>query len=95
MQPRIELYSLAAAGVLLGISPDAMRMRVRRGDWPGAYRDGRVVGIPKVDFWRVCVAKEKVGLIRVENMPQAYRDERVHYAGDAVYDDVLRGKKEA
>ena len=90
----IECYSVTCAAEILGMTSDALRMRVNRGVYQVAVTDARVVGIVKRDFWRVCIKYEQNGMIVPDKMPQAYRDERQQFAGDMVYtDNVLRGRK--
>lgn len=89
----VEYYTTAKIAALLGISFDAARMRVYRGIYQSFTFGGRVAGATKRSFWDVCVRQEKVGLIRPQNMPQAYRDERKIHVGAVSYEDnVLRGR---
>ena len=94
MQEIIEVYTQPEVVKMLGVSDSVVRMRIRRGWYPIAASESRVVGVLKDGFWRACIERERVGLIIPDKMPQAYRDERKKYAGDMVYNDVLRGRFE-
>ena len=86
-----EYYSTREVATLLGISWDAAKMRIKRGSYPAVMYSGRLVGTTKRAFWALSAKQEAVGLIRPQNMPQAYRDERVKFLGDMSYEDcVLR-----
>lgn len=91
-----DFYYLSEIGQMLGLSYYAVKMRVRRGTYPALMYNGKIAGVSKRDFWRVCAKHESLGLIRVGNMPQEYRDERWKFLGDAVFEDnVLRGREHA
>ncbi len=88
-----EYYSVAEVARLLGLTPYAARVRIKRGTYPAFMFGGRVSGTPKRGFWLACVKQEQVGLIRPKDMPQIYRDEREKFVGDMSYEDyVLRGR---
>lgn len=77
-----DYYSLREVSDILGISYDAVRMRIKRGTCPARFYHDRLAGIPKVDFWAVCAQQERDGLIWLKGMPQAYKDERRKYLED-------------
>lgn len=96
MGERIECHTLQRAADILGMSYSALRMRAKRGIYQTVVTEKTTTGIVKKDFWRVCIRQEQNGTIVPDQMPQAYRDERQKFAGDAVYtDNVLRGRKHA
>ena len=93
MNTTADYYTITDVAVLLGISWDAARMRIKRGTYPSVTCNGRTVGVPKAAFWSLCIKQAQVGLIRPKNMPQEYRSERVKFLGDVSYEDcVLRGR---
>lgn len=88
-----EFYSIREVADLLGIDYHAARMRIRRGAYPAAMFNGRLIGTTKKAFWALSAKQEAVGLIRPKHMPQVYRDERQKFLGDMSYEDcVLRGR---
>ena len=88
-----EYYTIREVSDLLGLPYGAARMRIKRGTYPAVMLNGRCIGTTKKAFWALSAKQESVGLIRPKNMPQAYRDEREKFLGDASYEDyVLRGR---
>lgn len=88
-----DYYTIKEAAGMLGIEYATMRMRLKRGTFPAIVINGRIMGVPKGEFWHVCVQMETNGLIRANGMPQEYKDERQKHIGDVSYDHyVMRGK---
>ena len=80
---------------MLGIVYRAVAHRVKVGSLPSIHPTGQRVGIPKRQFWQICVQKESWGQIKPENMSRKYRSERHKFVDDVDYDDVLRAKEVA
>lgn len=74
-----DYYSLRDVTGILGISYDAVRMRIKRGTCPARIYHKRLAGIPKVEFWAVCAQQERDGLIQLRYTTQMYKDERRKY----------------
>lgn len=91
---RADCYTLHETAELLGISYEAVRMRYKRGHFPAVKRGDNRPWVPAREFWNYCAQLESNGLIRLEDMPQIYKDERLLYLGAATFDhNVLYGKK--
>lgn len=96
MNRSADYYTITDVAVLLGISWDAARMRIRRGTYPRVTCNDRTVGTTKKAFWALCAKQEAIGLIRPKDMPQEYREERKKFLGDMSYEDcILRGRSHA
>lgn len=88
-----DAYTTKDVAALLGISTDAVRMRINRGHFPARHCHGRLV-IPKRELWRLCAQQEADGQIRLGGMPQTYKDERRLFLGDLTFDhNILYGKR--
>lgn len=86
-------YTVREAATLLGITYDAMRMRVSRDMIPSVRCGGRIC-IPKREFWRDCTQKEADGLIDLMDVPPEYKAERRLFLGDITFDhNILHGKR--
>ena len=91
---RPDCYTLHEAAEFLGISYDAVRMRIKRGHFPAIRYGAKQLLIPSRTFWDYCARLEADGLIRLEDMPMIYRDERLLFIGAATFDhNILYGKK--
>lgn len=89
----VNYYTTREVADLLGVSIDAVRMRAKRGAYEVFKYNGQSVGVLKKPFWAVCAKREQNGQIRLKDMPERYKEERVKFLGDRSYEDcVLRGR---
>lgn len=86
-------YTMREAATLLGITYDAVRMRISRDSLPNVKCGSRIC-IPKREFWRDCTQKEADGLIDLRDMPPEYKAERFLFVGSATFEgNVLRPER--